>query len=230
MGIFLLSLLYDTVNGAYGCACVHRYTQTRFLKHTNTTGSFPSIYGLEMGVVLCLVELSNTILSHIGLTSNTSDKPILFLSTESSPCPKITLLSLGTQQRRMVSRNVDSSLWHLQYAWKANKAIWQELISCHFKNILNVCGMPFGFIFYLKPLTAKWMSVALQRTVNTEAGNSSVLPPRFIICGTQDHIITFLLWQAVSSSSMVSSSVTWRRASRQWCDCNKTCGQHHCQG
>lgn len=78
--------------------------------------SFFSIYGLEMEVVLCLVELSSTILSHIGLTSNTSDKPILFLSTESSPCPKITLLSLGTQQRRMVSRGVDSSLWHLQYA------------------------------------------------------------------------------------------------------------------
>lgn len=92
------------------------YCQTHALRHTLTTGSFSSIYGQEMGVVLCLVELSNTILSHIGLTSNTSDKPILFLSTESSPCPKITLLSLGTQQRRMVSRGVDSSLWHLPYA------------------------------------------------------------------------------------------------------------------
>lgn len=40
---------------------------------------------------------------------------------------------------------------------KANKAIWQELISCHFKNIQNACGMPFGFIFYLKPLTATWI-------------------------------------------------------------------------
>lgn len=106
------------------CLCAHRYTykdtpsQTHAHRHTLTTGSFSSIYGQEMGVVLCLVELSNTILSHIGLTSNTSDKPILFLSTESSPCPKITLLSLGTQQRRMVSRGVDSSLWHLQYAWK----------------------------------------------------------------------------------------------------------------
>lgn len=107
------------------CLCAHTYTytqrafsQTHAHRHTLSTGSFSSIYGQEMGVVLCLVELSNTILSHIGLTSNTSDKPILFLSTESSPCPKITLLSLGTQQRRMVSRGVDSSLWHLQYAWK----------------------------------------------------------------------------------------------------------------
>lgn len=106
------------------CLCAHRYTQIIlfFLQHlhidTLTIISFSSIYGQEMGVVLCLVELSNTILSHIGLTSNTSDKPILFLSTESSPCPKITLLSLGTQQRRMVSRGVDSSLWHLHYAWK----------------------------------------------------------------------------------------------------------------
>lgn len=40
---------------------------------------------------------------------------------------------------------------------KANKAIWQELISCHFKNTQNACGMPFGFIFYLKPLTATWI-------------------------------------------------------------------------
>lgn len=92
------------------------HSQTHAPRHTLTSGSFSSIYGQEMGVVLCLVELSNTILSHIGLTSNTSDKPILFLSTESSPCPKITLLSLGTQQRRMVSRGVDSSLWHLPYA------------------------------------------------------------------------------------------------------------------
>lgn len=107
--------------GVLVCAQIHTRTdslsQTHAQhRHTLTTGSFFSIYGQEMGVVLCLVELSNTILSHIGLTSNTSDKPILFLSTESSPCPKITLLSLGTQQRRMVSRGVDSSLWHLQYA------------------------------------------------------------------------------------------------------------------
>lgn len=56
---------------------------------------------------------------------------------------------------------------------KANKAIWQEVISCHFKNIQNACSAPFGFIFYLKPLTAMY---GLQRgPVNTEAGNSSVL-------------------------------------------------------
>ncbi|CAF92938.1 unnamed protein product, partial [Tetraodon nigroviridis] len=73
------------------------------------------------------------------LTSNTSDKPILFPSTASSPCPKITLLSLGSQQRRMVSRGVDSSLWHLQYARKRQiKTILQELISCHFKKIYRV--------------------------------------------------------------------------------------------
>lgn len=96
---------------------VYIHRQSFFNTCTQThTDSFFSIYGLEMEVVLCLVELSSTILSHIGLTSNTSDKPILFLSTESSPCPKITLLSLGTKQRRMVSRGVDSSLWHLQYA------------------------------------------------------------------------------------------------------------------
>lgn len=98
---------------------IYKYTGRLSPTHADTrlaTGSFSAIYGLEMGVVLCLVELSSTILSHIGLTSNTSDKPILFLSTESSPCPKITLLSLGTQQRWMVSRGVDSSLWHLQYA------------------------------------------------------------------------------------------------------------------
>lgn len=108
--------------GVLLCTQIHIHTdtisQTHAHRHTLTTGSFSSIYGQEMGVVLCVVELSNTILSHIGLTSNTSDKPILFLSTESSPCPKITLLSLGTQQRRMVSRGVDSSLWHLQYALK----------------------------------------------------------------------------------------------------------------
>lgn len=106
--------------GVLVCTQIHIHTHTlsptHAHRHTLTTGSFFSIYGQEMRVVLCLVELSNTILSHIGLTSNTSDKPILFLSTESSPCPKITLLSLGTQQRRMVSRGVDSSLWHLQYA------------------------------------------------------------------------------------------------------------------
>lgn len=122
---FLLSSLCDTSNGAKGvCSSSrgHTHTHTSYslsmhaCRHTLSTGSVSSIYGLEMGVVLCLVELSSTILSHIGLTSNTSDKPILFLSTESSPCPKITLLSLGTQQRRMVSRGVDSSLWHLQYA------------------------------------------------------------------------------------------------------------------
>lgn len=105
--------------GVLVCTQIHT-DYTLFLQHlhidTLTIISFSSIYGQEMGVVLCLVELSNTILSHIGLTSNTSDKPILFLSTESSPCPKITLLSLGTQQRRMVSRGVDSSLWHLHYA------------------------------------------------------------------------------------------------------------------
>lgn len=102
--------------GVLVCAQIHK--QRLFLEnmHADTHGSFSSIYGQEMGVVRCLVELSNTILSHIGLTSNTSDKPILSLPTESSPCPKITLLSLGSQQRRMVSRGVDSSLWHLQYA------------------------------------------------------------------------------------------------------------------
>lgn len=105
--------------GVLVCTQIHT-DYPLFLQHlhidTLTIISFSSIYGQEMGVVLCLVELSNTILSHIGLTSNTSDKPILFLSTESSPCPKITLLSLGTQQRRMVNRGVDSSLWHLHYA------------------------------------------------------------------------------------------------------------------
>lgn len=97
---------------------------------------------------------------------------------------------------------------------KANKTIWQELISCHFKNIQNTCGMPFGFIFYLKPLTATWIRVCVSRQgpVNTESGNSSMLMPRSTICDTQDHIITFLPWQAVSSSSVVSSSVTWRQA------------------
>lgn len=89
---------------------MHKHTYTHF------TSSFSSIYGLEMEIVL--VELSNTILSRISLTSNTNDKPILCLSTESSPCPKITLLSLETQQRRVVSSGVDFSLWHLQYALK----------------------------------------------------------------------------------------------------------------
>lgn len=114
------TILRIMCKGVFMCTQTHIHTdthsQTHALRHTLTTGSFSSIYGQEMGVVLCLVELSNTILSHIDLTSNTSDKPILFLSTESSPCPKITLLSLGTQQRRMVSRGVDSSLWHLPYA------------------------------------------------------------------------------------------------------------------
>lgn len=74
------------------------------------------------GSRLCLVELCSTILSHVALTSNTTDKPILFLSTESSPCPKITLFSLEIQQRWMVSRGVDSSLWHLQFAWKGKQS------------------------------------------------------------------------------------------------------------
>lgn len=111
-----------------------------------------------MGVVLCLVELSNTILSHIGLTSNTSDKPIQFLSTESSPCPKITLLSLGTRQRRMVRRAVDSSLWHLQYAWKAKSShlaradffAFPKYTECVRRSLLL-------FIFDLKPLTTTWI-------------------------------------------------------------------------
>lgn len=47
---------------------------------------------------------------------------------------------------------------------KANKAIWQELISCHFKNIQNACGTPFGFIFYLKPLTTAWMRICVEVT------------------------------------------------------------------
>lgn len=137
----------------------HKHTDTLFFfsihagRHTlMATGSFSSIYGLEMGVELCLVELSSTILSHIGLTSNTSDKPILFLPTESSPCPKITLLSLGSQQRRMVSRVLIPAFGINSMLEKANKAIWQELISCHFKNTQNACGMPFGFIFYLSLL------------------------------------------------------------------------------
>lgn len=136
----------------------HKHTDTFFFsihagRHTLTaTSSFSSIYGLEMGVELCLVELSSTILSHIGLTSNTSDKPILFLPTESSPCPKITLLSLGSQQRRMVSRVLIPAFGIDSMLEKANKAIWQELISCHFKNTQNACGMPFGFIFYLSLL------------------------------------------------------------------------------
>lgn len=116
-GDFLIELCFMILRmlhmGVFVCVCSWRYSLPC---NTHTTASFSSIYGQEMGVVLCLVELSNTILSHIGLTSNTSDKPILFLSTESSPCPKITLLSLGTQQRRMVSSGVDSSLWHLQCA------------------------------------------------------------------------------------------------------------------
>lgn len=67
-------------------------------------------------VELRLLELSSTILSHIGLTSNTSDKPILSLPTESSPCPKITLLSPGSQQRRMVSRVLIPALGNRQCA------------------------------------------------------------------------------------------------------------------
>jgi len=66
--------------------------------------------------------------------------------------------------------------------------------------------------------------------VNSVDGHLSMLVPRSTICNTQDHIITSLPWQAVSGSSSVSCSVTWRRAGRQWCGCNKTCSQHHCQG
>lgn len=42
-----------------------------------------------------------------------------------------------------------------------------------------------------------------------------MLTPRSTIFNTRDHIITFLPWQAVSSSSVVSSSVTWKQAGRQ---------------
>lgn len=129
MGVFWLSLfmMHRKVDMSV-CICTqrcrshtHKYTQSDFLRQTHTHRLifyifFSSIYGKEMAEVLCLVELSNIILSHIGLTSNTCDKPILLPSTESSPCPKITLLSLGTLQRGMLSRGVDSHHWHLQYA------------------------------------------------------------------------------------------------------------------
>lgn len=128
--------------------CIYRRAHiesvVNMCRHSHmTTASFSSISCLEMGVMLCLSERSSTILSHIGLTSNTSDKPILFPSTESSPCPKITLLSLGSQQRRMVSRGVDSSLWHLQYARKRQikpfckswfpviSKIYRARVACH---------------------------------------------------------------------------------------------------
>lgn len=116
---------------------IHIHTQILSCKHTNTrhfSGSFSSIYGQEMGIVLCLVELSNTILSHISLTSNTSDKPILFLSTESSPCPKITLLSLETQRSWAVSSVLLSAFGIYIMLKKANKHIWQELIFSRFKK------------------------------------------------------------------------------------------------
>lgn len=46
------------------------------------------------------------------------------------------------------------------------------------------------------------------RPVNAEAGKPSTLSPRSTICNAQGRIITFLPWQAVSSSSVVSSGVT----------------------
>lgn len=136
---------------------LHTHTHTRmyvntrcffFLNtqtHSLATVSYPAIYGLEMEEVLCLVELSNTILSHIGLTSNASDKPIRFLSTESSPCPKITLLSVGSQKRRMVSRAVDSSLWHRQYAWERQiKPFGKTWFSSSFQTYTELMWHVFG--------------------------------------------------------------------------------------
>ncbi|TNN74522.1 hypothetical protein EYF80_015302 [Liparis tanakae] len=58
------------------------------------------------------------------------------------------------------------------------------------------------------------------RPTEYQAGDSSMLTQR-------DRIITFLHWQAVSSSGVVSFSVTRRQA---WRGCNKTCGQQHGQG
>lgn len=138
--LYMSNLIYTRVYEQASTYIVRiKYVQA----HSRTTIFFSSIYCLEMGVMLCLFELSSTIPSHIGLTSNTSDKPIVFLSTESSPCPKITLLSLGSQQSRMVSRGVDSSLWHLQYAQKKQikpfckswflviSKIYRACVACH---------------------------------------------------------------------------------------------------
>lgn len=52
------------------------------------------------------------------------------------------------------------------------------------------------------------MDMHVFRPVNAGAGKPSMLSPRSTICNAQDHIITFLPWQAVSSSSVVSFSVT----------------------
>ena len=126
-----------------------------------TSSSFSSISCLEMGVMLCLSELSSTILSHIGLTSNTSDKPILFPSTESSPCPKITLLSLGSQQRRMVSRGVDSSLWHPQHAPKRQIKPFCKSWFLVISKIYGARVASFWFYSLSKPLTATWISIRI---------------------------------------------------------------------
>lgn len=75
MGIFFLSFLYDTRNGAYG------FTHTHIQRLTHTHYQLILFYLWPgNGSSAMSVELNNTILSHIGLTSNTSDKPILFLS------------------------------------------------------------------------------------------------------------------------------------------------------
>lgn len=59
--------------------------------HTNSPSpnrSFWSISGPAMLAEACVDELSNTILSHTGLTSSTSDKPILFPAPSHHHVPK----------------------------------------------------------------------------------------------------------------------------------------------
>lgn len=78
--------------------------------------SFWSISGPAMLVEACVDELSNTILSHTGLTSSTSDKPILFLHRVITMSQNHIILCPEPAPADV--RDVDSSLWHLYSASK----------------------------------------------------------------------------------------------------------------
>lgn len=95
------------------------------------------------------------------------------------------------------------------------KPFWQELISCHFKKYTERVWHAIWFYILSKASYSD-----MDTHVCVCVCERSMLTPRSTIRDTQDHIITFLPWQAVSSSAVLSSSVTWR----QWCGCNKTCG------
>lgn len=86
---------------------------------------------------------------------------------------------------------------------EANKTIWQELISCHFRNIQRARSTPFGFIFYPKPLTVTRMCVT-SRSTNTDGKllHANAMSEHLWHTGPYHYLWP---WQPVSTSSTVSS-------------------------